>query len=204
MIRRHPSDDTLLAFAAGKLPEPHRIVLRTHLARCESCAASLRLATDVGGALLDDLPPAAMDPAALERTLARLDLRDAPAPPRVIPATVAELATGRWWWIAPGLRMMPLRARDSDDARLDLLRVAPGVGLPSHGHTGTELSLVLQGGFSDETGAYHEGEVAEGDAGLAHRPRALPGPPCIVLVATSGRLRAHDRLARLIQPLLGL
>jgi putative transcriptional regulator len=204
MIRRHPSDATLLAHAAGNLPEPHRIVVRTHLALCPTCASAAHLAVELGGTLLDALPPAAMDPTALERTLSRLDLRDTPAPPRRVPTTVAELATGRWWWLAPGLRMMPLRRRDRDDARLDLLRVAPGVRLPSHGHTGCELTVVLRGGFSDSTGAYHEGDLAEGDPALDHQPQALPGPACIALIATSGRLRAHDRLARLIQPLLGL
>ena len=46
------------------------------------------------------------------------------------------------------------------------------------------------------------GDVAEGDATLEHTPVGSPGPDCICLIATTGRLRAHTWLARLVQPLI--
>lgn len=205
MIRHHPSEATLLAYAAGRLPEPHRIVLRTHLALCPACAQTVGLAIEIGGALLDESAPVALGEGALARTLDRLDLRDPAVPAAPVPVTVAALATGRWRWIGPGLRMMPLRPRDADDARLDLIRVAPGMELPTHGHTGTELTCVLQGAFRDETGVYTVGDVAEGDESLEHQPSAMPtGEVCVCLIATTGRLRAQSWLARLIQPLIGV
>ena len=204
-MTRHPSEATLLAYAAGTLPVPHGIVVRTHLALCGGGEATLALGREIGGALLEDLPPAALAPGALASVMARLD-QPAPAPASApVPRTVAELATGRWWWIGPGMRLMPLLKRGRDDARLDLIRVAPGRALPGHGHTGSELTCVLQGAFGDETGEYQAGDVAEGDAGLDHQPVALPvGQDCICLIATSGRLRAHGWLARLVQPLVGV
>ncbi len=205
MIQHHPSEATLLAHAAGMLPEPHRIVMRTHLALCNDCDPSAHLATELGGVLFDALPPAEMSNDALARTLSRLGDRETGSVPRRTPTTAAEFATGRWWWLGSGLRLMPLRPRDADDARLDLIRVAPGVALPSHGHTGTELTCVLQGAFSDETGEYHTGDMAEGDADLQHQPLALAtGRDCICLIATTGRLRAHGWLARLMQRLIGV
>ena len=205
MTLHHPCEATLIAFAAGRLPEPHRIVMRTHLAMCAQCARTVNLASEIGGVLLDEIAPEDMDARALEMTLARLDLRDSLPLPALVPTSVAELATGRWRWIGPGMRIMPLRRRDQDDARLDLLRVAPGVALPGHGHRGMELTCVLQGGFRDESGDYLAGDVAEGDAAMEHRPEALRlGEECICLIATTGRLRAHDWLARLVQPLIGV
>lgn len=205
MTQHHPSESTLIAYAAGRLPRPHRIVVRTHLAMCAQCARAANLASEVGGALLDQITPAAMDARALEMTLARLDLRDSQPLPARVPTTIAELATGRWRWIGPGMRIMALRPRDGDDARLDLLRVEAGVSLPGHGHRGMELTCVLQGGFRDESGDYLAGDVAEGDAAMEHRPEALRlGEECICLIATTGRLRAHDWLARLVQPLIGV
>lgn len=205
MISRHPSDALLLAHAAGTLPDPQRIVLRTHLALCPQCGEPAHLAAELCGSLLDAMPPAAMAPEALERTLARLDLQDVAAPPRPVPTTIAALATGRWRWLGPGLRMMTLQRRDRHDARLDLLRVAPGMAMPGHGHTGSELTCVLQGGFRDEFGEYHVGDIAEGDATMQHQPVALPlHDDCVCLIATTGRLRAHSWLARLIQPLIGV
>lgn len=205
MNRRHPSEATLLAYVAGTLPVPHSIVIRTHLALCGECRGTIRLATALGGALLEETPPAAMAADALARTLARLGEPDLTPPPARIPTTVEDFATGRWWWLGPGIRLMPLMRRDRDDARLDLIRVAPGVALPGHGHTGSEVTCVLQGAFGDETGEYHAGDVAEGDEDLDHQPVALDtGRECICLIATTGRLRGHSWLARLVQPVFGI
>ena len=205
MNRRHPSEATLLAYVAGTLPTPHSIVIRTHLALCGECRETIRLATALGGALIEDAPPAALAGDALARTLSRLSEPDrSPAPARV-PTTVEDFATGRWRWLGPGIRLMPLIRRDRDDARLDLIRVAPGIALPGHGHTGSEVTCVLQGAFGDETGEYHAGDVAEGDEDLDHQPVALDtGRECICLIATSGRLRGHSWLARLAQPIFGI
>ncbi|MGA3398332.1 MAG: cupin domain-containing protein, partial [Acetobacteraceae bacterium] len=120
------------------------------------------------------------------------------------PTTLEALATGRWWWLGPGIRLMPLARRDASGTRLDLIRVAPGMALPGHGHTGQEMACILQGGYADETGDYNAFDIAEGDPALEHTPVASPGPECICLIATTGRLRAHTWLARLVQPLVGV
>ncbi len=205
-MTHHPVPSTMLAYAAGRLPRPHTRVMRTHLALCAACRAAAALAEAVGGAVLEELPPAALAPDALARTLARLDAGPrAAASAAVAPTTLAELATGRWLWIGPSIRLMPLQKRDADDARLDLIKVAPGTRLPGHGHTGMELTCVIAGAFADATGQYRAGDVAEGDPALEHEPMALPvGEDCICLIATTGRLRAHSWLARLVQPLVGV
>ncbi len=209
-MSHHPSEETLIGYVAGSLPAPHRVVVRTHLAMCASCQVSLRLAHDLAGVMLEACAPAqmqagAMGAGALERALAGLDLRDSAPTVRAVPTTPAGFATGRWRWVAPGLRMMAVLPRDRDDARLDLIRVSPGAALSLHGHRGLELTLVLQGAFADETGEFGVGALAEGDEALDHRPRALrTGQDCVCLVATIGRLRLHEWLPRLVQPLVGV
>lgn len=202
-MNHHVSEHLLLDYAAGRLPVPHAIVVRTHLALCNACRARAWQAQELGGAVLAALPAAPMAPDALARAFAALGEQEPPALAPPPAATLAEFATGRWWWLGPGIRLMPLRKRDADNTRLDLIRVAPGVRLPSHGHTGQELTCVLQGAFGDETGEYIAGDLAEGDPALDHQPMALPvGEECICLIATTGRLRAHSWLARLVQPLV--
>jgi putative transcriptional regulator len=205
-MTHHPSAATLLAYAAGRLPVAHGIVVRTHLALCAECRAEAALAAAIGGEMLAELPPAALAADSLASVLGRLEEAAPPAPPaRPVPTTVEQLATGRWWWIGPGMRLMPLLRRGADNVRLDLIKVAPGVRLPGHGHTGTELTCVLRGAFGDETGEYHAGDFAEGEPGLEHEPMALPvGQDCVCLIATEGRLRAHSWVARLVQPLVGV
>jgi putative transcriptional regulator len=204
MIRHHPSEVTLLAYAAGTLAEPHPRVVAVHVARCPACTAVLRQAEQVGGALLDSLSPASLQPDALTRTLARLDAPASMAEPEPVAVTLDALAKGRWRWTGPGIAMMPLVPRGPNDSRLDLVRAMPGTGLIEHSHSDFETTCVLQGAFGDVTGEYHVGDFAEADGGLAHRPTALPGEECICLIATSGRLRARGLLGWLVRPLIGM
>jgi len=204
VIRHHPSEPTLMAQAAGSLPALHARVLAVHLAACPHCRDDLRGLNEVGGALLATLPQAPLRPDALARTLARLDDAVRPAPSPAPATTLQALATGRWWWLGRGIRLMPLARRDASGTRLDLIRVVPGVALPAHGHSGPEMACILQGGYADATGDYAAGDIAEGDAALDHTPVASPGPDCICLIATTGRLRAHTWLARVVQPLIGV
>jgi putative transcriptional regulator len=206
MMRHHPSQETLLAFAAGSLPEPHRRVVAVHLGLCPACAATSRDIGEIGGALLDTLPPTALEPDALARTLARLDaLPVEAAPPAPIPVpTLAALAVGRWRWAGPGISIMPLARRDASNSRLDLIRVAPGTALLEHGHTGFETTLVLQGAFDDGIDRYQVGDFAEADGRQSHQPRALAGDDCICLIATSAHLSPKGLLGRLVRPLLGM
>jgi putative transcriptional regulator len=205
MIRHHPSETTLIAQAAGHLPVLHTRVLAVHLSVCPHCRRELQRLEEVGGALIATLPPVALRDDALSRVLARLD-EAAPADGAPVaselPVALRDLAVGRWWWLGPGMRLMPLSRRDASGTRLDLIRVAPGVALPGHGHTGTEIACILQGAYTDETGEYAAYDIAEGDAELDHAPVASAGRECICLIATTGRLRGHTWLARLVQPLI--
>ena len=203
MIQHHPSQVTLLSYAAGTLPEAHARVVAAHLTFCPECTQALRQAEAVGGALITDLPPSLMSPNALARTLDRLQAPPA-TEPQPGPATLTGLATGRWRWTGPGIAMMPLLRRDASDSRLDLIRVAPGVALLEHGHTGHESTCVLQGAFQDGIGEYGVGDFMEADDDFAHHPTALAGEACICLIATSGHLRPRSLLGWLVRPLLGM
>jgi putative transcriptional regulator len=207
MTGRHPSDATLVAYAAGTLALLHQQVVALHLFQCPACRAAEAFGREIGGALLDVERPAALADDALARAFERLE-RAVPATLPKAPAalpTLDSLTKGRRWRrVGYGIRLMPLVPRDTTGTRLDLVRVAPGISLPQHDHTGPEMACVLQGGFADASGEYHAGDVAEGDVGLDHQPRALAGEECICLIATTGYLRAHSLIARLLQPLFGI
>lgn len=78
------------------------------------------------------------------------------------------------------------------DARL--LKIQPGSAIPHHDHRGQELTLVLQGGFSDEKGVYHRGDVCAGEAGEPHTPVGLEGEPCICFAVSLGGYRFRNPL----------
>ena len=218
-ITHHPSEATQLAYAAGSLDEGLAVVVATHLATCPGCRQAIRVSEAVGGQLLAALEGEAMAADALSHALARLDTpvvaRRAPgfareargfAPAGIgfpLPHALRPYRLGNWRWIAPGVRHIRVLARRSGRSGLHLLRISPGTAMPGHGHEGNELTCILTGSYTDETGRFQAGDLVEMDTELEHRPMADARDGCICLIATDGRLRFHSLLPRLLQPILG-
>jgi putative transcriptional regulator len=208
----HPAEDTLLRHAAGTLPPGRSLVVAVHLPFCPDCQREIRLGEAMGGALLADSPAAELAPDALSRALARLDVPASRAtsatepmtlgPNVPLPEVLRDLVRPKWRWLAPGISRIAIDIPGREHAYL--LRVAPGASLPDHGHHGWEATCVLSGSFTDTTGTYGPGDVAETDGSVMHRPVAGMGEPCICLLAGEGKLRMRGLLARLMQPLLGV
>ena len=92
-------------------------------------------------------------------------------------------------WLAPGVRHAVLLRGGPADGTLRLLRVKPGTALPCHAHRGAELTLVLEGAFTDEAGRHGPGDLLEMEGEASHRPVAEGATDCICRVATGGRVR---------------
>lgn len=199
MSGAHPSIETLEAYASGELRTGARLVLDLHLRACPSCRRDTDRMEAVGGALLGQEAPAALDPDALGRALASLD-RPAPPPRLRLDDLVRR---GIWLPLAPGLALKPLHRIGDPGERLVLIRVAGGRALPEHGHSGPERLVVITGGFEDHQGEYGRGDLVERGPEHRHRPVALPGETCVCLSATEGPLRLTG-LARWLQPLVGI
>ena len=63
----------------------------------------------------------------------------------------------KWRPIGLGVRQAVLKTSHAATARL--LYIPSGAAVPDHGHRGTELTLVLQGAFRDETARFAAGDV---------------------------------------------
>lgn len=205
VIRHHISDDMLDAYRAGTLPHGFGVVVAAHLSLCDQCRARQEADDMIGGALLQRAEGACLRPDARDRMMAALDLPQ-PSPPLrasgVFPAAVMRELGGRpprWRMLGGGIRQQILTA-DSEGS-LRLLYIPPGKAVPEHGHRGRELTLVLQGSFSDAEGSFHRGDVETAHAGIDHQPLAGDGQPCICLAATDAPLRFHALIPRLLQPI---
>jgi putative transcriptional regulator len=123
-----------------------------------------------------------------------------PAPLRSI---VADAQRRRGWHhLLPGIQALDLapalpRPRSGAAARAELLRVYPRWGIPRHAHGGEELTLVLEGGFTDETGHFGAGDIALADPDLIHHPMADPGPPCLCFIVSDTAPRFTGALGAL-------
>jgi putative transcriptional regulator len=109
-------------------------------------------------------------------------------------ALIAVAGAG-WQMAGPGLKVMNLDVGSS--ATVQLLRIEPGHGAPSHDHSGVEHTLVLTGAFRDESGLYEQGDLSTRNAGEVHRPIAEPGEICFALAVAEGPIQLTGPLGLL-------
>lgn len=205
-IQHHITQPVFDAYCAGTLPHAFAVVVATHLSICDSCRAQLEASNMVGGALLAQAPKAAMSTQARGRLMDALDNAPggatAPRGSGVFPAPVMAELDGQppnWRMLGGGIRQQILFA--DTDGSLRLLYIPPGKAVPEHGHRGLELTLVLQGSFSDSEGSFQRGDVETAHDDVDHQPIAGGSVPCICLAATDAPLRFHSMVPRLLQPL---
>ena len=202
----HVPDAMLAASAAGALSYPFAVLVAAHVSLCDDCRARLDAHHQLGGLVLEGLPPAVVSAGTRASTLAALDGREArpTAGPAIdlYPAPLAELlsnAPPRWRSLGFGAKQAILWHGKAGSVRL--LHIPAGQTVADHGHHGLELTLVLSGAFSDAVGLYGIGDIEVADEQLEHVPRATDDGPCICAAATDAPLRFRSFIPRLLQPI---
>jgi len=212
----HLLSEHLMDYAAGSLPEPVAVLVATHLALCPVCRKRAEAFDDIGGALLESLESQPVDQSMRNAVMAKLDAAEAvseAAPRRVEPAAidlrVPEPLRG---YLDAGLDDVAWKARGPlDEVRIlpehgeitsRLLRIRAGTAMPRHTHEGSELTLVLAGGFTDGEDHFLRGDVAVADSNVDHCPVADPGEDCYCFAVNDAPLRLTGSLSRLLNPFL--
>jgi putative transcriptional regulator len=202
-----PSDETLAAFAAGRLDEGFALVVAAHVEADPGSRQRLRELQAVQGALLDAAEPAALasarpEPGAAEHAAPRPETA-LPAAEAGMPRVLQPYALGPWRPI--GIRVALRRvAVPGAEARVFMLRAGPGIALPHHRHSGFEWTTILSGAYEHEYGRYAAGDFDEADSEHVHTPRVDPVEGCTCLVAMTGNVLFQGWLGRLLQPLVRL
>ncbi|HEX4635954.1 MAG TPA: ChrR family anti-sigma-E factor [Rhizomicrobium sp.] len=212
MIRHHPDEGLLLAYAGGATDEATSLIVATHMGYCGTCRAQAAKLEAIGGGLLQDLTPVPMSSRALDSILARLDAapvfeRRAPSlsrdgTPNVLRRYIGgDLDQVRWRRVNANVSYKTLFRRGPVTARL--LRGVAGAETGPHRHQGAEYTLVLKGGFADVTGRYGPGDLQMMEGDMRHNPVADPGEDCINLAVTRGSLKFESLSHRILAPLFG-
>lgn len=105
-----------------------------------------------------------------------------------------------WKKVMPGLA--EYKMPDVDGCEVSLLRIDGGKAMPVHTHHGSEITLVLQGAFSDQNGKYSVGDIAYADSEINHKPVAEPGEPCICFAVVDAPLELTGPIGRLVNPFI--
>ena len=211
MIKHHPDDNLLVEFSAGSLAFAQSIAVSSHLHFCNHCRRRTERLNSIGADLMTDCESVAVSQDLLDSVLNKLDqpvkAETAAATaaqskmPKVIDRLLLKQGKARWQFLSPSLDMARLKTGQKE-FEVALHRIKAGGSVAKHDHRGTEITLVLDGSFSDESGIYHEGDFLIREAGQVHRPLASRDGPCVCLSVVAAPVRMTGKLTRLLNPFL--
>lgn len=208
-------DALLMEYACGALDETLSFLLAAHLTLSPEARQAVAVYECMGGVLIEDgCIPVNMNKTALHDVLAQLDCEKAaqrccpsqdmrePQAGLPLPQPLCEFLErcGRpvkWHNVLPGISLARLQ-RASEGLRMRLYRLRPGARLPRRAHTGTELTLVIDGVMLAGDVTHHRGTLIIRETSSAPVSRA-GSEDCLCLVVGGGH---HTGLPGLIEKLL--
>ncbi len=196
-------------FAAGQLRGPAHALVAAHL--------ELKSENRNYVAALEDLAAGnlgAVEPVAVSNRDARLNAifngavadQITPRARSIIPRALhgyanIDVADIPWKSVLPGFKEWDLGVEDG--CEIHMFWIKEGRKMPTHTHEGTELFLVLDGSFEDESGVYGAGDISIADENVNHRPVAGKDRPCIGFSVTDAPLRLTGSLSEKIGMFFG-
>ena len=121
--------------------------------------------------------------------------------------TVTSLVSGdaEFSWEKVGRFLQIGRIRFADKSReVALHRLSPGGKIGVHNHRGNEITVILEGSFSDENGVYQAGDFLFKTPGDTHQPIASNDGICTCLTVLDAPIKFTQGLHRLLNPFLKL
>ncbi len=217
----------MMDYASGALDEGFALVMASYVSLSPAACAQLRQLESIGGALLcQDCEPEDMKEDSLQNVMARLDDYleqiekstaetleqahmnvkidvDCCIPKPITQHIAAQMpAAPKWSRLLPGIEVINIPLSKSCANQLKLIKLDPATTTPAHTHRGLEITLVLDGAFTDETGSYPAGSILAHDEHVHHQPVSCPKQGCVCLIATDAPLRFTQGLMRLLNPFL--
>lgn len=213
MADYHPTDEFLIQFSAGKMPDALGLMIACHLEECPRCQSRSRLFEQVGGELLQQSADQPVSDTLLANVLNKLDIPSVavdegiphtsqsiiPRPlQRFIQPDYAQL---KWSGMTRSIKEITLPFSDKQYTA-KLYKIAAGKELPEHTHCGNEFTLVMQGSFSDKAGYYRRGDFIQADNSTVHQPKASEDQDCICFAVLDDSLKMTGFFGRWLNPFL--
>lgn len=213
MAVHHPDLDLLQAYSAGQVHQGIAIAVATHASMCSVCRQRLSQLNEIGGTLLESVTPVELSQNAWQQLQTRL--RE-PALPKIngavahatsskFPAPLDKLLPdgmpSKFSRIGWSLSQATLKTM-KDGAVIALHHIRAGGKVPKHTHEGEEITLVLEGSFSDENGLYQPGDFLYVDNQVNHRPTASKNGDCLCLTVQLAPLKLTGPIGRWLNPLI--
>ncbi len=213
MIKFHPTDKQLTQFAEGNIAATQALVISAHCDMCSQCqdfiqAKSYEFAKDIENIHAHEQTDPAFEKMLAEITaLPMLDIRP-DITPRIeldgkffdVPKPLQRYVkhTGNWSKLLGKVWQAPVEI--GGDYVANFIYMEKGGQVPEHTHRGNELTLVVNGEFSDGLNEYDSGDFLMMDSEHVHAPMSEAKDGCLVFSIVDQPLHFTSGLARLLNP----
>lgn len=225
MAKFHPSENTLIEYAAGNLASALSMCVAAHIELCPQCANRVHQLNSLGGSLLSSSKTARVNSRSFEQLMQRinattkseqaktpaqsrlelLEQAETPPPASHLPKVVRKLIHPdrplKWKRVSPALKEAIITTGQSQ-FEVCFHKIKRGGKVAEHDHGGTEVTLVLEGSFSDADGTYSIGDYIEKQPGEVHRPMATQNEDCLCLSVSEAPVKVTGWMGKLVNPFI--
>ena len=228
MIKHHPKFELIQSFVNGDLPASLSAAIAIHADMCPQCQQQIAELTDqvaevsfeeayLDRFIVDDHQPIESigeqndDALDINDIIAQITLSDDidKVEPLVektmlfnnkvytLPAALNNMSLGKISHIG---KLSRARIQlNENEIHTSLLQIEPGASVPQHTHKGFELTLLLDGSFSDERGEYVKGDFIMLDGSHTHNPVSAQG--CLCYTVANDALHFTQGINKLLNPI---
>ena len=216
MIKHHPSETLLTQYCAATLPASLSLAVSIHVDMCPICQAEVeKLEASNAKAVFsdnmnvnnDEQSDDIADSGLLELITSDDSIDEVYAVEPVtidvndhnysLPRALTRISHSKFTQVGKLARSRI--ALDDGHLRSSLLHIDAGGEIPEHTHTGFEVTLLLDGEFTDEEGSYVPGDFIWQDGSHQHTPLTKDG--CLCFTVVSSALHFNKGLSKLLNPI---
>lgn len=214
----------MLGYASGTLDQAQTLITALHIALSKKAQRLLRDYECLGASFLEkECEPVSLCKSALDNVLAKIEDKATPADPatnedrerrtmcdsmcveEIIKYAIGECqkldtSSMRWKRAYPGFQVLELDLKCKNSSA-KFMKVDPAKKTPKHSHKGLEITLILEGSYSDETGNYSKGDLIVTDDYCEHAPKSCPDKGCICMIVSSSPIRLSG-ISKLLNPFI--
>ncbi|WP_282131023.1 ChrR family anti-sigma-E factor [Pseudoalteromonas aliena] len=221
MIKHHPSETLLTEYCSASLSPSLSLAVSIHVDMCPVCQAKVAKIEASNADELFSEQPTQFEKSHNEQSESfeefELNLLDmitsdnsidevyevAPVSIKVnehkyqLPRALTRISHSKFTQVGKLARSRI--ALDDGALRSSLLHIDAGGEIPEHTHTGFEVTLLLDGEFSDEEDSYVPGDFIWQDGSHQHTPLTKDG--CLCFTVVSSALHFNKGFSKLLNPI---
>jgi putative transcriptional regulator len=210
MIKHHPSEQLLAQHSSGELAFSLSIALSAHIEMCPQCQAKEKqiVAAQANQAwekenveevnFGDMLHNIMATPVSVTKSKPK-KAKTVSVDGKTITLPNAFRSFEQLKWSGFGTINRARVINDEESVRASLLHIKRGGEIPQHQHNGYELTLLLDGSFSDEHGSYQKGDFILLSGDVKHSPKTEQG--CLCYTVQDAPLHFISGMSKVLNPL---